>query len=80
MDAVDIWAIVAPFATLAGVAWIAIMRLQYDLAMEDEKLTWWEVRCLFIESFKSIPKAIMTGFKGFPFGTLLSVLLKMIRK
>lgn len=77
MDAKSIWLIVEPFIILAIIAWIALMKKQYDLAMEDKKLTWWEARCLFIEGVKMIPSAILSGFKGFPFGSLLRLLLKI---
>jgi len=77
---VDIWAVVAPFATLAAVGWLALIRKQYKLAIADKKLTWWEARCLFIACFTSIWPALKAGFKGFPIGSLLSLLLKIVTK
>lgn len=75
-----IWAFIGPFAGAAFVAWMALMRKQSDLAMEDKKLTWWEVRGLFISIWASIPPAFIAGFTGFPIGSFISLLIKIFYK
>jgi len=51
-----------------GMTWMVLMKGQYaaarDLASDGgSKITWWEIRCLFIDSFRTMPDAIKDGIK-----------------
>lgn len=74
-----VWVIVAPFASLALRAWVNAIHFGYKEATEDGDFSWWDMRCLFILLFTSIPNAIKCGFQDFPFGTLTGALLKLKR-
>lgn len=64
MNAWEVWGKVSVFLVPIGAAWLVIMRKQYELAMQDKKLTWWEIRCLFLDGLKAIPTAILNGIIG----------------
>jgi len=60
--------IIASVLSPIGLAWLALMKKQYDLAKTadsdgGEKITWYEIRGLFLDGWRTIPDALKDALK-----------------
>lgn len=52
-----------------GIAWLGLMKKSYDAAKAPDsdggcKITWWEIRGMFIDAWKNIPDSIKEAIKS----------------
>ena len=78
-DAYQLWLIIAPFATLAVSFYWKALRNRINAIWATNDGFWWKARCSFIAIFTSVGVAVILGFKDFPVGTLINVLVKIIK-
>jgi hypothetical protein len=76
----QIWVIVVPFLTLAAVFYWSALRQKIALIWAHATDNfWWKVRCSLLACFTSVWPAAKTAFKDFPIGTLLNLLIRIVK-
>ena len=74
-----IWVIVAPFLTLAAVFYWAALKETVPPIWKSDDNFWWKCRCTIVAAFTCIWVGLKKGFKNFPVGTLVNIIIQLIK-